>query len=53
MLANGITIGYKSGSEYKELTGLKEVPEMGAEPEKVDNTCLSDTEKQYEYGIGD
>ena len=26
---------------------------MGDEPEKVDNTCLSDKVKQYEYGIGD
>lgn len=54
MLANGIKLGYKTtGSSYIELTGLKEVPEMGNDPEKVDNTCLSDTTKQYEYGIGD
>ncbi|MGG7059839.1 phage tail tube protein [Clostridium tertium] len=54
MLANGIKLGYKtSGSSYTDLTGLKEVPEMGNDPEKVDNTCLSDTTKQYEYGIGD
>ena len=26
---------------------------MGTEPEKVENTCLSDKVKQYEYGIGD
>lgn len=56
MLANGITLGYKATAEattYTNLTGLKEVPEMGNEPEKVENTCLSDTVKQYEYGIGD
>lgn len=57
MLANGIKLGYKKKtgepSTYKDLPGLKEVPEMGDEPEKVDNTCLSDTVKQYEYGIGD
>ena len=56
MLANGITLGYKKlsgGSSYTILTGLKEVPELGDEPEKVENTCLSDTVKQYEYGIGD
>lgn len=57
MLANGIKLGYKKkGAEpntYTDLPGLKEVPEMGDEPEKVDNTCLSDTVKQYEYGIGD
>ncbi|WP_404989283.1 phage tail tube protein [Clostridium culturomicium] len=55
MLANGITLGYKEseGSSYTILTGLKEVPELGVEPEKVENTCLSDTVKQYENGIGD
>lgn len=54
MLANGITLGYKTtGSSYTILEGLKEVPEMGEDPEKIDVTCLSDTTKQYEYGIGD
>lgn len=55
MLANGIKLGYKKkGSpSYTDLPGLKEVPEMGSEPEKVENTCLSDTVKKYEYGIGD
>jgi len=55
MLANGITLGYGplSGSTYTILAGLKEVPEMGNEPEKVENTGLSDSVKQYEFGIGD
>lgn len=54
MLANGIKLGYKTtGSTYTNLEGLKEVPEMGEDPEKIDVTCLSDTTKQYEYGIGD
>lgn len=54
MLANGITLSYiKSASTYTELSGLQEVPEIGSEPEKVENTTLSDTAKQYEYGIGD
>lgn len=55
MLANGITLGMKKGSEssYSILEGLKEVPELGADPEKVDNTTLSDKNKIYELGIGD
>lgn len=55
MLANGITLGIKrkDESEYKILKGLKEVPELGADPEKVDNTCLEDDIKIYEMGIGD
>lgn len=55
MLANGTKLEYKekSGSSYTKLDGLKEVPEIGDEPEKVENTCLSDSVKKYEYGIGD
>lgn len=55
MLANGATLGLKKKGEssYTILPGLKEIPEMGIEPEKVDNTTLDDDIKQYEQGIGD
>ncbi|MBU5469127.1 phage tail protein [Falcatimonas sp. MSJ-15] len=54
MLANGITLGYKTTeTSYTIATGLKEVPEMGNEPEKVENTTLADSVKHYEFGIGD
>lgn len=55
MLANGAKLGYKEsgGSTYTDLPGLKEIPDMGLEPEKVENTCLNDKNKQYENGIGD
>lgn len=56
MLANGATLSYKkkgSGGDYTLLTGLKEIPELGEDPEKVENTGLSDPVKQYEFGIGD
>lgn len=57
MLANGTKLGYKQKDEsttsYTDLTGLKEVPELGNEKEKVENTGLSDKSKQYEFGIGD
>lgn len=55
MLANGAKLSYKEGAEdtYTELPGLKEIPEMGIDPEKVDNTTLDDEVKQYENGIGD
>lgn len=55
MLANGITLSCKRSTdqEFIVLEGLKEVPELGNEPEKVENTGLSDTVKQYEFGIGD
>lgn len=56
MLANGATLGYKEkGTEgnYTDLPGLKEIPDMGIESEKVENTVLTDKNKQYEQGIGD
>lgn len=55
MLANGAKLGYKKSgaSSFTDLPGLKEITEMGIEPEKVENTCLTDKNKQYENGIGD
>lgn len=55
MLANGAKLGYKKkdGATFTDLPGLKEIPEIGVESEKVDNTCLTDPHKKYEMGIGD
>lgn len=57
MLANGAKLGYKvpggSESTYTDLPGLKEVPDLGVEKERVENTELTAKNKQYEYGIGD
>ena len=54
MLTNKATLGVKqSGSSYTDLPGLKEIPDIGMEPEKVDNTCLTDEIMQSELGIGD
>ena len=56
MLANGAKLGYKkkgASGDYTDLTGLKEIPDLGEDPEKVENSGLADKVKQYEYGIGD
>ena len=55
MLANGATLEYKSKSvtSFAKLKGLKEIPEIGVDPEKVDNTDLEASQKVYEMGIGD
>lgn len=56
MLANGATLGYKekgAAGDFTDLPGLKEIPDMGTEPEKVENTVLTAKNKQYENGIGD
>lgn len=55
MLANGAKLEYREkGTEaWIELEGLKEIPDLGVEAEKVDNTGLNDKNKQYDNGIGD
>lgn len=55
MLANGAKLGYKKSgaTAYTDLPGLKEIPDVGVEPEKVENTVLTDPHKKYEMGIGD
>ena len=56
ILTKGITLGYaaKGTSEYKVLTNLQEVPEIGnAAPEKVEVTVLTDNVKKYIAGLGD
>lgn len=56
MLTNKAKLGVKTtagATDYTDLPGLKEIPEIGQDPEKVENTCLTDTIMQYEAGIGD
>lgn len=55
MLANGATLEYREpGTEaWTELEGLKEIPDLGVEAEKVDDTDLKSKNKKYEMGIGD
>lgn len=56
MLANGILLGFKAkGSDgpYTNLPDLKEVPDIQKNPERVENTPISATNKRYERGVGD
>ena len=55
MLVNGTTLSWcaTASGTYANLAGLKEVPDIGADPEMVDNTALSDSIIHNEIGIGD
>ena len=55
MLANGakLAVKLKGETSFTDLLGLKEIPDLGIDPEKVDNTVLTDPHKKYEQGIGD
>ena len=46
------TYGFNKCS-YTDLPGLKEIPELGVDIDKEENTCLTDPHKMYEIGIGD
>lgn len=51
-LVHGESVKFTCGG--KEIAGLREIPEFSKPAkEKVDITCLTDTEKQYLAGIGD
>ena len=52
MLANGAKLGYKkkgASGDYTDLTGLKEIPELGEDPEKVENSGTSLPQRGIHY----
>lgn len=54
MLANGTILRYKTtGTSYTEIDELKEIPDFGINPEKVENSRLNVGIKNYEFGVGD
>lgn len=55
ILTKGIKLSYKStGSEYKVLKDLQEVPEIGnGAPEKIEVTTLDSEVKEYIAGLQD
>jgi hypothetical protein len=57
MLANGTTLGYSTTGttpiNYITLPDLKEIPDFFNDKEKVENTGLAASNKEYEFGVGD
>ena len=56
ILTKNITLSYaeQGGSEFKVLTNLQEIPEIGnGAPEKIEVTVLTDNVKRYIAGLGD
>ena len=50
-ISKGITLSYKEGSEYVELTNLQEIPELGGDAEAIEITTLADAAHMYTDGI--
>lgn len=55
MLANNTKLAYKvdTAQDYTELKDLKEIPDLGGDPEMVENSRINAKYKQYEIGVGD
>lgn len=53
VISKGIKLSYKTGeaSEYKELTNLQEIPELGGDVEAIEITTLADAAHMYTDGI--
>lgn len=52
-ISKGITLSYKAkdGGEYKALTNLQEIPDLGGEAEAIEITTLADAAHMYTDGI--
>lgn len=55
ILSKDTTLSYKKSgmTDFEEIPGLMEVPELGGDPEKVDVTTLADGVRKYISGVRD
>ena len=51
VISKGITLAYKVGEEFVELTNLQEIPELGGTSESIEITTLADAAHMYTDGI--
>lgn len=51
VISKGITLSYKNGGTYKELTNLQEIPDLGGEVEAIEITTLADAAHKYTDGL--
>ena len=51
VISKGITLSYKNGGEFIELTNLQEIPELGGDSEAIEVTTLADAAHVYTDGL--
>lgn len=51
VISKGITLSYKNAGDFKVLTNLQEIPDMGGEAEAIEITTLADDAHIYTNGI--
>ena len=51
VISKGITLSYKNGADFIELTNLQEIPDLGGEVEAIEITTLADAAHTYTDGL--
>jgi hypothetical protein len=51
VISKGITLSYKNGGDYVELTNLQEIPDLGGDVEAIEITTLADAAHKYTDGL--
>ena len=51
VISKGITLSYKTASNFVELTNLQEIPDLGGEVEAIEITTLADSAHMYTDGL--
>jgi hypothetical protein len=53
VISKGITLAYSNGTtaEFKELTGLQEIPELNGDVDSIEITTLADDSHRYTSGL--
>lgn len=51
VISKGITLSYKNAGDWKVLTDLQEIPDLGGEAEAIEITTLADDAHMYTNGI--
>ena len=51
VISKGITLSYKNGGSFVELTNLQEIPALGGSSESIEITTLADEAHTYTDGI--
>lgn len=53
VLSKGTTLSYKKEDSYVKVAGVKSIPQIGSDPERIDVTDLSSEKRQYIAGLQD
>lgn len=55
VLSQGTTLSYKASAEgaFVEVAGVKSIPQIGSDPERIDVTDLQSGKRQYIAGLQD